>query len=148
MNERPQPDRQPRPPISGCDLPFMSIVSGLLFLYVGFGLGLEGISGNALYDGSVTAFVWGARVVGIGLLAVAALSYLGLPQVCVLDLLMAALAALGCLAVGVIWLAFGDMQGALLILFGLFNASAMRYAWRRWQAMRHSAPDFEEEQAP
>ncbi len=122
---------QRRPSGSG-DL-FVSIISGGLFLYVGFGLGLVGVSGNALYDGSVTALVWGARLVGIGILATAAMSYFRVPGAAALDLLVCVVAAAGCVVVGLIWLAFSDMQGILLLLFGALNGSAVRGAWQRWQ---------------
>lgn len=133
------PHAHPRPSSPGGDSIILSLVSAGLFLYVGFGLGLVGISGNVLYDGSVTALVWGARVVGIGILVVTALTYLRLPGAAFLDLLISGLAAGGCVVVGVIWLAFQDMQGILLLVFGLFNASAARSAWSRLQAHRRRA---------
>lgn len=116
----------------------MAIVSACLFLYVGFGLGLVGVSGDAIYDGSVTALVWGSRVVGIGLLITAGLSYTRLAIGLLLDLTVSALAAGGCLLIGVIWLFYGDMRGILLLLFGVLNASATRGAWARWT---HERPE-------
>ena len=136
----PQPPPTARPlPIDGGDSILMSLISAGLFLYVGFMLGLVGISGNPIYDGSVAAFTWGARIVGIGLLVVVGLNLVRLPGAAMLDLFLSALAALGCLVVGVIWLAFGDMQGFLLLLFGLLNASAMKAAWTRWRTVRFFA---------
>lgn len=117
---------------------FLSIVSAALFLYVGFGLGLVGRSGNAIYDGSVTALVWGARVVGLGLLIIAAMSYFRVPGTAALDFGLALVAAVGCLGVGLIWMVYSDMQGILLLLFGLLNGSAARAAWQRWR--RGGAP--------
>jgi len=116
----------------------MSLISACLFLYVGFGLGLGSVSGNPIYDGSITAFVWGARIVGIGLLVVAGLSYWGGGIAHAADLAVATLAAVGCVAVGVIWLAFGDRDGILVLLFGLLNGSAARAAWLRWRYYRVS----------
>jgi hypothetical protein len=111
----------------------MEVVSAGLFLYVGFGLGLVGISGDALYDGSVTALVWGSRVVGIGILAVIVLTYARVPGVGILDLVLSSVAAAGCLLIGLIWLVNSDLQGILLVLFGVVNASAARGAWSRWR---------------
>ncbi len=78
----PDPEEQilpyARKPAPTAEFPWMTIVSAGLFLYVGFGLALEGASGNAIYDGSVAAFTWGARIVGIGLLVIALLTYLRL----------------------------------------------------------------------
>jgi hypothetical protein len=125
-----EPERQP-PPVA--ESPFMSIISALLFLYVGFWLRLVGMSDEWLYDGSVTAFVWMARIVGIGLLVVAALTYARQPFVYPLNFVMALLATIGCLATGVIWIAYGDGNGLLIVIFGLVNASATRTGWRIWQ---------------
>ncbi len=129
-----EPERRPRPPVA--ESPFMSIISALLFLYIGFWMGLVGISGDRLYDGSVTAFVWMARIVGIGMLVVAGLTYARLPLVYPLSFIMALLATIGCLAAGVIWIVYGDSSGYLLLIFGLLNGSAARAAWRIWQPLR------------
>ncbi len=115
---------------------FMSLISAGLFLYVGFGMGLEGISKSALYNGSVATLVWGARVVGIGLLVTAALAYFRVPGMDPLDFALAALATVLCVGVGLVWLVFGDMEGLLLLLFGLLNGSATRGAWLRWKTQR------------
>ena len=133
MPENPDDQIWPARRVQSSEPPWLTIVSALLFLYVGFWMGLTGISGDPIYDGSITALVWGARIVGIGLLVVAALSYAGLGFTVTLDLVMSAIAALGCLAVGAIWLLYGDMQGVLLLLFGFLNAGALRSAWERWK---------------
>ena len=135
----PVPYARSRPPTgAGGDI-FLSLISAGLFLYIGFGLGLVGISGNALYDGSVAALVWGSRVVGFGILVATAMTYFRVPGAALLDFLLAVAAATGCLAIGVIWMAFSDWQGFLLLLFGLLNASAARGAWQRWRAPPHGA---------
>lgn len=113
--------------------PLLTLISALLFLYVGFGLGLVGISGDPLYDGSVAALTWGARIVGIGLLVAAALIFARLPGANLLDLILATIAAAGCLMIGAIWMVKGDNQGFLLLIFGLLNGSAARGAWLRWR---------------
>lgn len=130
----PPPYAEPAPDL-GRDI-IMSLVSAGLFLYVGFGLGLEGISGEAVYDGSVAALTWGARIVGIGILLALGLSFVRVPGAAVLDLLLAALATLLCAGVGVIWLVFGDGQGILLLLFALLNGASTRDAWLRWRRTR------------
>ena len=115
---------------------FMTLVSAGLFLYVGFGLGLVGISGNRIYDGSVTALTWGARIVGFGILGVALLSYLRVPGAVALDFVLGLLATVLCGVVGAVWLVFRDWQGVLLLLFALLNASATKNAWQRWRGPR------------
>ena len=127
---RKQPDSR-----AGGDF-LLSLVSAALFLYVGFGMGLVGVSGDALYDGSVAALVWGSRVVGIAILLAVAMSYFNVPGAALLDLALAVVAAAGCLAIGVIWMVYQDAQGFLLLLFGLLNASAVRAAWQRWHGSR------------
>lgn len=135
-----------RPPAPDGESPWLTLVSAGLFLYVGFGLGLTGVSGNPLYDGSVAALTWGARIVGIGLLVSFGLSYFRTPGAALLDLMLAGLAAGGCLVIGAIWLAFADAQGVLLLLFGLLNASATRAAWARLQWQRRAALRFFQQQ--
>ncbi len=138
MNEpEPYPParREPPPPGPGGEL-VMSLISAGLFLYVGFVLGYEGFSKSALYNGSVAALTWGARIVGIGLLVTAALAYFRIPAAEPIDLVLTALATVLCFGVGLIWLVFSDMEGVLLLLFGLLNGSATISVWRRWQARR------------
>jgi hypothetical protein len=126
-------DSTPRPSRTGPPSNIlMELVSAGLFLYIGFGLGLVGISDSALYNGSVTALVWGARVVGIGSLLVILLNLLHVPHVVLFDLLLSGLATAGCAAVGLIWMTHNDMQGILLLLFALLNAGSARSAWYRW----------------
>jgi hypothetical protein len=127
----------------GKDL-MLSLVSAGLFLYVGFGLGLVGVSGNPVYDGSVTALTWGARIVGVGILVTTGLSYLKVPGVLVLDFAVSVLAAGGCLAIGVIWMLYGDLQGFLLLLFGVLNGAAARTGWVRLCAARAPMADAPE----
>jgi hypothetical protein len=137
--EPPQPAAGPARPPAGESF-LLSLISAGLFLYVGFGLGLTGISESAVYNGSVTALVWGARGIGIGLLVALGLTYLRVPGVALLDFVLAGLATVGCLIIGVIWLVYSDIQGVLLLLFGLLNASAARQAWSGWLATRHATP--------
>lgn len=123
----------------GGDSILMTLVSAALFLWVGFRVGFEGNSDSALYNTSVTAFTWGARIVGIGLLCVAGLTVLRLPLVLVIDLIISFIAAGGCLIVAVIWLMHGDNDGLLLLLFGAFNSSAARSSWIRFRQSRAAA---------
>lgn len=116
--------------------PFMTFVSAALFLYVGFGLGLRGVSGNAVYDGSVAVFTWGAKVIGVALLVCGALEWMRLRIAVLLDLLTAGAATAMCLGVGAVWLLNSDMEGVLLLLFAALNGSATRAAYERWSATR------------
>jgi hypothetical protein len=131
--DEPTRDRRNRGSDSGAESLLLSLVSAGLFLYVGFVMGLQGMSENAVYNGSVAALTWGARMVGIGLLIATALTFFRVPGAAILDLLLAALATGGCLIIGIIWIVFSDMEGFLLLLFGALNASATRAAWIRWQ---------------
>jgi len=138
----PKPDARTRTPQAASGDMLLTLVSAGLFLYVGFGLGWRGISGDALYDGSVAALIWGARCVGIGILVVLAMTYLHVPGVATLDLVLSGVAGGGCLVIGVIWVVAGDNDGFLLLLFGLLNASAARNAWQRWRAARNRGAPF------
>jgi hypothetical protein len=146
MSEPPKPQPAGQPPVPSIDSPFMSLISACLFLFIGFGVAWVRNTGHPIQDVSMLVFVWGARIVGIGLLLVAGLSYFGLGIASVLDLVLAGLAAVGCIVVGVTWLAFGDhFGGGLLVLFGLVNGSAARAAWFRWRQYR-AAPAMNDEQ--
>ncbi len=118
----------------------LTLISAGLFLYVGFMLGLAPATGAPfVYKWSVIGFVWMARIVGVGLLVMAALTTARVPAVAVLDLFVSALAAVGCIVVGVIWLAYSDMDGFIVLLFGLLNGSGAQralIAWRHERAMR------------
>jgi hypothetical protein len=114
--------------------PLMTLVSAALFLYVGFGYAPVGITGNAIYDGSCTVVTWMGRIVGSGLLAVAGMALARFPGATYVDLGLSGIAAAGCLVAGLIWMAFGDMNGILLLLFGILNGSAARGAWQRMRS--------------
>lgn len=144
MPEPPTPyEASEAPPSRGSV--FATLISAALFLWVGFGLGLVGVSESAFYNASVTVFVWTARIVGIGLLMVAALVYARVPGALMLDLVMGALAAASCLIVGAIWVAYGTMvNGVLLLIFGAYNANAVRGAWEHWRRARRVALDHDD----
>lgn len=112
--------------------PISSLISAMLFLYVGFWLGLSSIESDPLVQRlSIHVFVWMARVVGIGLLAAALLEFSHVALAEPLNFGLSAVAALVCLACGAIWVAFGFMfNGLLALAFGAVNAGAARNVWR------------------
>ncbi|MGE0479401.1 MAG: hypothetical protein AB7Q17_02905 [Phycisphaerae bacterium] len=112
---------------------FYTLLSALLFLYVGFYRPMIGVSGDALYDGSVAAFKWMGRIVGIGLLLVALLVYLRIPLAALAEALLSTLAAAGCLAIAAIWILHRDSDGYLVGIFGLLNSFV---AWGAWKRLR------------
>jgi hypothetical protein len=133
MEETPPPPPTERRIQPTGESPFWSIISAVLFLYIGFGLGLTGVSDSPFYNGSVTVFAWLARIVGIGLLIVAGLAYTRLPFAAPLSFAMGLLATVGCLAIGAVWLFHGDGSGLLILLFGALNGNSTRSAWLAWQ---------------
>lgn len=116
-----------------------TLISAGLFLYVGFGLGLTGVSDEPLYNHSVTALVWGARIIGLALLAMALAVFSGVRVPAAVDCLVGLAATALCLGIGAIWIFHDDRDGYLLSLFGLVNAIGTRQAWLRWRAVRPSA---------
>jgi hypothetical protein len=119
-----------------------ALVSAGLFLYVGFGLGLRVISDDALYNQSVTALVWGARIIGLALLAMALATFVGARVPAAADFAVSLAATALCLGIGVFWAYHDDRQGYLLALFGLVNAIGARQAWSRRQgAPRPDSPE-------
>ena len=112
--------------------PFWTFISALIFLYVGFGMNMKGISGNALYDASVDGFTLLAKILGVALLIAGALGLMRHRFTLAIEAIVAALATLGCVVVGMIWMVFGDLQGFLLLIFALINGSAARNAFLDW----------------
>lgn len=127
------PEPAPTPPAgpSAGDSGFWTVITALIFLYLGFGLGLEGISDSRAYNLSVTAFVWIARVVGIGLIAVVVLSRVWPRASAWLYVALSAVATVGCVAVGVVWIAHSDAQGLLIAILGLLCAGPLMALFRR-----------------
>lgn len=112
------------------DLVFPPLIAGVVFLYFGYVQAMVGVSGNAVYDLSVDVFRWMARIVGIGLLLVALAAYTRQPFARVLDLAVSVVAAVGCLAVGAIWLAHSDLDGILILMLAAVNAWSASSAWK------------------
>jgi hypothetical protein len=135
----PLPYARRQPPAGGANV-LVTFVSAGIFLYFGFP-GSVGISDSAVYNHAVTAFVWSARIIGVGLAVVGLMLLLRLPGTALLDLGLAAVATAVCFVIGGIWIVYGggDANGFLLLIFGLVNASATRAAWMEWRA-RHRAP--------
>jgi hypothetical protein len=132
----PLPHARRQPPAGGSNV-LMTFVSAGIFLYFGYS-GSVGISDSSVYNQSVTAFVWSARIIGFGLAVVGLMLLLRVPGTALLDLVLAAAATAVCFIIGGIWLVFGggDMNGFLLLVFGLLNASGTRAAWCEWRARR------------
>lgn len=129
-----------RPPGSDCtNDALFTLISAGLFLYVGFGLGLRGVSDDSLYNQSVTVLVWGARGIGLALLATALASFGGVRTPAAVDLLIGLAATTLCLVIGAFWIYHDDRDGYLVSLFGLANAIGTRQAWLRWRAVRPPA---------
>lgn len=134
----PSPHDQPqsaRPPAQ-LESPVAVLIAAAIFLYFGFVVALTGASDHAVYNWSVTGFTWMARIVGIGLLLTAAMIMWRMPGVATVNLIVSVIAAAGCLLCGAIWMAYGDMEGVLLLAFGLLNGNAARGAWQAWRAGR------------
>jgi len=112
----------------------LTIVVALLFLYLGFYAAFVPRDNDpAIQKISIHAFNWMARIVGVGLLAVAVLSYAQIALARPLNFLLALLAAVGCLGAGAIWMANGYSTGFLIVIFGVLNAYTARGAWLTWR---------------
>lgn len=138
QQDRESPPAAPRESASGAtygdDSPLMTLVSAAIFLYVGFWMGLTPLSDAPLaYKFSVWGFTWMGRIAGIALLVVAGLGFarVGGGALAWLDAAVSVLACAGCLLCGAVWLAYGDMQGVLLVALGLLNGSAARHGLAR-----------------
>lgn len=133
----PSPSAPPARAAGGIDSEVATLVFAAVFLYYGFWFGLVGTSDSELYNGSVAAFVWMARVVGVGMLLELGVRRFGPALVADrLDLLIGVIAAGGCLIIGGIWVAYADYSGILLLAFGVYNATIVRGTWERVRAGR------------
>lgn len=150
MASQPQPPPPPIPPPVPPSVPpsaavhdaersdsiFGTLISAGIFLYVGFGMGMTGVSNSELYNFSVSAFTLGAKGVGIAFLVVAGLRLMGARFSAVLELMAEIIAALGCLVIGGVWVMHGDTSGFLLLLFGTWNAYVARGTLRLMRGRR------------
>ena len=126
------PESQSAPPAGAPagESGFWTLITSLIFLYLGFGLGLEGISESRVYNLSVSAFVWIARIVGVGLVAVVVLARFAPWAAGRLHVALSAVASVGCVTVGVVWLAHADVQGLLVAILGLLCSGPL-VSWFR-----------------
>lgn len=132
MSHEPVPPPPPIPSAASADSGLATIVFAFIFLYYGFWSPLIGVSESGFYNGSVAAFTWMARAVGIGMLLEVAVRRFGGPTIADrLDLLVGVIAAGGCLVIGGVWVAFADYSGILLLAFGVYNGTVLRSSWRR-----------------
>jgi hypothetical protein len=134
MDESSPRDRQPPSVRKADESPLLTVVVALLFLYLGFFAPFMPYDNDpALQKISIHAFNWMARIVGFGLLLVAALSYARVALAVPLNFVLALLAAAGCLGAGAVWMANGYSTGFLILIFGVLNAYAARGAWVVWR---------------
>ena len=106
--------------------PLADLVSGLVFLFFHFGVGLVGTSDSALYNQSTAVFTKGCLVAGILLIAAAAFGLTRTKAATVADLLVNALVGVFLLAIAAIWLAWGNF---LALVLGAWSLVHLRTAW-------------------
>ncbi|MBL8878371.1 MAG: hypothetical protein JNG88_04555 [Phycisphaerales bacterium] len=128
----PSPRQEPSPSTGGTDA-LLSFLSAAAFAYFGFFVGMRGVSDSALYNASVNGFTLMAKGLAIGLFIVAALNLSGARAGLLLDAVLSGIAALASGAIGIIWLAFGDTQGVLLLIIAGVCATAATSSIRAWR---------------
>lgn len=134
MHATPTPDQRATLTRRADESPLWTIIIALLFLYLGFFAPfVPNIDDPAVQKVSIHAFNWMARLVGIGLLLIAALSFARVPFVQPLNFVVTLIAAAGCLGAGAIWMANGYTTGLLILIFGVLNAASARSAWLSWR---------------
>jgi hypothetical protein len=106
--------------------PFADLLSGLVFLFFHFGVGLVGTSESALYNQSTAVFTEGCLVAGILLIAAAAFGLMRTKAATLVDLLVNALVGLFLVAIAAIWLAWGNF---LALVLGVWSLLHLRTAW-------------------
>jgi hypothetical protein len=116
-----------------------AFASAALFLYYGFMLAPKGVSDSQVYNISVLAFVWTARIIGVGMLLVGLMSLARVRSAAMIELVLAWLATIACLGAGAIWVAHGDVAtGILPLVFGIVNGMAASDALRRVRYQRRT----------
>ncbi len=106
-----------------------ALVAACLMLFFGFGWNLTGISGDRAYDLSVAVFGWTLRIGGLAMLVSATLCGAGLRWSLAADAVFSGLIALLLGLTGLAWLAFGNWQGLLSVVFGVLFVNAARQSW-------------------
>lgn len=134
-----QPNPHPSAPqqgsprsVGGADA-FLSLLSAAAFAYFGFYVGMRGVSDNTLYNASVDGFTLMAKGLAIGLFLVALFNLSGARAGLLLDAVLSTLASVASLAIGIIWLAFSDTQGVLLLIIAGVCATAAFSSFRTWR---------------
>jgi len=113
-----------------------SLLEAGLLLAVGFYLrwsGLVGVSSSQLYNWSVNIVVWTLLIGGVLVLGVTALCWTGRPWALIVDGLVSLLIGVSLLGCGIIWLSKADVQGILVVIFGLFDLNAAKGSWNNYQ---------------
>lgn len=112
------------------EIAFSAFIGAALMLYVGFGMNLSGVSDSAFYNGSVAAFTWTMKIGGIAMGAVALLLWAGLRPALLVDAVLAAAIGAVLMGTGLVWMANGDMQGILNLVFGVLFLGAAKTSWQ------------------
>lgn len=135
MNHRDQTDRQY--PVPQADSPGTTLLFAAIFLFCGWYFrSLSAVSSApAIYQLSVSLFSPMSYTVGGGLVLVGILTMLNVRWAIVLDCLFTAIAAIGCLFIGGVWVTNSDQEGFLLLLFGLINGGTAISSFRMSRRM-------------
>ncbi len=130
------PAEQPAPvryasPVDEPGFDMNLLISAAIALFVGFGLRISGDGSGSLFDWSNTIFTRGAQAVGIILLVLVALKFVGIRQAVWAEFAVAVIVTAGCLVIGVIWIMHSALLGYLVAIVGLIEAQSASMTWRR-----------------
>jgi len=110
---------------------FSAAIGAAMMMFVGFYLNYQGIGDSRIYNLSVDGFTWMMKGGGGLMGLVAVLLWAGIRPMLMVDALLAMGVGGLMIVIGVIWLGNQDMEGILLLLFGLVFISS---GWRSWLA--------------
>ncbi|MHC4675950.1 MAG: hypothetical protein ACYTBZ_25955 [Planctomycetota bacterium] len=98
-----------------------ALVAAGLMLFFGFYWcgGLSGISESGIYNLSVGLFVRTLQFGGLAMLLSAGLCWTGWRRALLIDAVFAAIIGLLMVAEGLVWMVHNDLQGILLLIFGV-----------------------------
>ncbi|MBK8913166.1 MAG: hypothetical protein IPM64_00960 [Phycisphaerales bacterium] len=128
-------DRRHTSPFDRLEPVFGALISGAVFLYLGFGFwnGRTATGAPGLYAAAVFGFVMFARIIGCAMVGVSLIAAVGLRSAVLLDAVLAGVGAIGAGLCGAVWLAYGDGDGWILLLVALLNGWAAASAGREWR---------------
>ncbi len=110
-------------------------IGAALLLYYGFGVGLVGTSGSAVYNVSVDVCTLAMKSGGVAMACIAAACMAGIAKALLFDAVVAIGIGVVFALCGATWLlTTGDWEGLLFLVFGAMFISSGRQCWNAYRS--------------